>query len=66
MRLVSLREILLKFNQEKGKVTGVMHCWGGTPEQTEWFLDLGLYISFSGIVTFKNATQLQASAKIGA
>ncbi|NEO25927.1 MAG: TatD family hydrolase [Kamptonema sp. SIO4C4] len=43
---------------------GVMHCWGGTPEETQWFLDLGFYISFSGIVTFKNAKAVQESAKI--
>jgi TatD DNase family protein len=60
----SLREILSKFNHQKGEIRGVMHCWGGTPEQTRWFLDLGFYISFSGVVTFKNAKQLQESAKI--
>ncbi len=41
---------------------GVMHCWGGTPEETQWFLDLGFYISFSGTVTFKNAKAIQSSA----
>jgi TatD DNase family protein len=41
-----------------------MHCWSGTPEETQWFLDLGFYISFSGIVTFKNALQVQASAQM--
>ena len=41
-----------------------MHCWAGTPAETQWFLDLGFYISFSGVVTFKNAAQIQASAKI--
>jgi len=45
-------------------LAGVMHCWGGTPEETQWFLDLGLYISFSGTVTFKNATQIKASAQM--
>jgi TatD DNase family protein len=39
-----------------------MHCWGGTPEETQWFLDLGFYISFSGTVTFKKALQIQESA----
>lgn len=47
----------------EGPVRGVMHCWSGNPEETGWFLDLGFYISFSGIVTFKNATQVQASAR---
>jgi TatD DNase family protein len=41
-----------------------MHCWGGNEQETKWFLDLGFYISFSGIVTFKNAKKVQASAKI--
>ena len=41
-----------------------MHCWGGSKEETKWFLDLGFYISFSGIVTFKNAQSIQAAAKI--
>jgi TatD DNase family protein len=43
---------------------GVMHCWSGTVEETRWFLDLGFYISFSGIVTFKNALQVKESALI--
>ena len=41
-----------------------MHCWGGSPEETAWFLDLGFYISFSGTVTFKKATTIQESAQI--
>jgi TatD DNase family protein len=41
-----------------------MHCWSGTPEETQWFLDLGFYVSFSGIVTFKNAHQVHESAKL--
>lgn len=60
-----LREILQKWRDSQGeKVRGVMHCWGGTPEETQWFLDLGFYISFSGTVTFKNAQTIQASAAI--
>ncbi|MFN3927332.1 MAG: TatD family hydrolase [Pseudanabaenaceae cyanobacterium] len=50
--------------QDFPKVQGVMHCWAGTPQETEWFLSLGMYISFSGIVTFKNAKQIQASSQI--
>jgi len=49
---------------ERGPVRGVMHCWAGTPEETQAFLDLGFYISFSGIVTFKNAHQVKASARL--
>lgn len=59
-----LQEILIKFKEEKGEIKGVMHCWSGNMEETQSFLDLGFYISFSGIVTFKNAKKLQESAKI--
>lgn len=59
-----LLDLLQDFWQQRGSVAGVMHCWGGTPEETQWFLDLGFYVSFSGVVTFKKATQVQASARM--
>ncbi|MEA5619491.1 TatD family hydrolase [Cronbergia sp. UHCC 0137] len=60
-----MREVLQKWRKAEGeRVRGVMHCWGGTPEETKWFLDLGFYISFSGTVTFKNAKAIQAAATI--
>lgn len=42
---------------------GVMHCWGGTPEEMAAFLELGFYISFSGTVTFPKAEAIQACAR---
>ena len=42
---------------------GVMHCWGGTPEEMEGFLDLGLFISFSGTVTFPKAADIHECAR---
>ncbi len=59
-----LRAILQSYEQEGKTIKGVMHCWSGNPEETQWFLDLGLYISFSGIVTFKKAEAVHESAKI--
>jgi TatD DNase family protein len=59
---VPMRELLQEFWERHRPLRGVMHCWGGTPKETQWFLDLGFYISFSGIVTFKNATEIQQSA----
>ncbi|NJM64202.1 MAG: TatD family hydrolase [Acaryochloris sp. RU_4_1] len=56
--------LLQRFWQAHGSVAGVMHCWSGTPAETQSFLDLGFYISFSGIVTFKNAGSVQASARM--
>jgi TatD DNase family protein len=58
----TVRALLKEFGA--GTVGGVMHCWAGDIEETKWFLDLGFYISFSGVVTFKNAKQVQESAKI--
>ena len=59
-----MRQVCQEFWTEFGQVRGVMHCWSGTPDETQWFLDLGFYISFSGVVSFKNATQIQASAQM--
>lgn len=59
-----MADLLRQFWSDQGPVEGVMHCWGGTPEETQLFLDLGFYISFSGIVTFKNAKQVHASAQM--
>jgi len=42
---------------------GVMHCFTESWEMAQQALELGFYISFSGIVTFKNAKELQAVAK---
>jgi TatD DNase family protein len=61
---VEMRELIKDFWQQRGSVNGVMHCWSGTAEETQWFLDLGFYISFSGIVTFKSAQDVRESVKI--
>ncbi|NJN73447.1 MAG: TatD family hydrolase [Limnothrix sp. RL_2_0] len=58
------RQVLLEYQAEAKKLRGVMHCWSGNPEETQWFLDLGFYISFSGVVTFKNAKPIKESARI--
>jgi len=59
-----MAELLTAFFDTDGPVNGVMHCWTGNPEETQQFLDLGFFVSFSGIVTFKSATQVKASAKM--
>ena len=43
---------------------GVLHCWTGTPKEMRQFLDLGFYISFSGIVTFPKVYDIHECAKI--
>jgi TatD DNase family protein len=47
----------------EGGVTGVLHCFTGSAELAHKGLDLGFYVSLSGIVTFKNAQDLQETAK---
>lgn len=46
-----------------GNVPVVIHCFTGNKKQMQDYLSHGAYISFSGIVTFKNAKDLQEAAK---
>jgi len=48
---------------DQGGVAGVMHCFTESLEVAEAALAMGFYISFSGIVTFKSAKDLQAVAR---
>ena len=43
---------------------GVIHCYTGTPEYAKRFLDLGFFISFSGIITFRAADNVRAAARV--
>jgi len=43
--------------------TGVMHCFTESYEMAKKAIDLGFYISFSGIITFKNAETLRETVK---
>jgi TatD DNase family protein len=42
----------------------VVHCFTGTAGECEGWLALGAYIGFTGIATYKNATEVQAAAKL--
>lgn len=53
---------LLKIEQAQ-EVGGVLHCFTEDWHMAEQALDLGFYISLSGIVTFRNATNLQDVAR---
>ena len=46
----------------KGAFPGVIHCFTGTAALAEGALALGLYVSLSGIATFKSAREIQAVA----
>jgi TatD DNase family protein len=53
---------MLSEEMEKGPFTGVIHCFSSGPELAAKALELGFYISFSGIVTFKKADALREVA----
>jgi TatD DNase family protein len=53
----------LSIVDRQSSVKGVFHCWTGDWNAAKKALDLGFYISFSGIVTFKNAPEIQEVAK---
>lgn len=54
---------ILRDELGKGAFPGVLHCFTGSAELARIALDLGFYISISGIVTFKSAQNLQAVAR---
>lgn len=61
----SAAEDTLRIMREEraGEAGGVMHCFTESLEVAQAAIELGFFISFSGIVTFKNARELQAVAR---
>lgn len=53
-------EILRELRPKKA----VMHCFSGSAETAREVLDLGLYISFTGVITFKNAAKAAEACKV--
>lgn len=54
---------ILDAEMQAGSFTGVIHCFTASQEFASRALAMGLFISISGIVTFKNARELQAIAQ---
>jgi TatD DNase family protein len=54
---------ILKNFISKKPLKGLLHCFTGSEEMAKKCMDLGFYISISGIVTFKNASNLQELVK---
>ncbi len=52
-------DILLRANKPRG----IMHCFSGSIEIAKKYLDFGLFLSFSGIATFKNANLVRETIK---
>lgn len=55
--------IQILIEEQADEVAGVMHCFTESWEMAQQSMALGFYISFSGIVTFKNALEIQEVAK---
>lgn len=53
---------IMREEMGKGAFTAVIHCFTGSAQLAKDMLDLGFYISLSGIVTFKNAEDLRQTA----
>lgn len=56
-------DLFSKFQTQNSKLKGVFHSWTGDWEDAKRALELEFYISFSGIVTFKNARNVAEVAK---
>ncbi|WP_341788784.1 MULTISPECIES: TatD family hydrolase [unclassified Rickettsia] len=54
---------ILTSEMRNNKFPGLIHCFTSSKKLAEKMLDIGLYISMSGIITFKNATDLQEIVK---
>ena len=54
---------ILREEAEQGAYPGLIHCFSASAELAQAALDLGLFISLSGIVTFKNAGAVRAVAR---
>ena len=54
---------IMREEREKGAYSGVIHCFTASGAFADAAMDLGFYISLSGIVTFKSAKDLQETAK---
>lgn len=46
-----------------GQLKGILHCYASGKGLAQWGVDYGLYVSFSGIVTFKNAEDIREIAR---
>jgi TatD DNase family protein len=62
-RSASADTLRLLREEGAGEVRGVFHCFTETREVALAALELGFHISFSGILTFRNARELQAVAR---
>ncbi len=56
-------EEILRDEMAKGEFDAILHCFSSGPELARAGIELGLYVSFSGILTFKRSEELRAIAR---
>ena len=57
-----MAKILIEY-QKKQNFPAILHCFSSSMQLAKTAIDLGIYLSVAGIVTFKNATELQEIIK---
>jgi TatD DNase family protein len=55
---------ILEEEMQRGPFAAVLHCFTASKQLAETGIKLGFYVSFSGVLTFKNATELRAIAAL--
>jgi len=61
----AFEETMTILDEFTGKIKNiVLHCWGGNSEQTRIAIEKGYYISFTGVITFKNADQARQAVQM--
>lgn len=55
---------ILEDEAARGPVRGVMHCFSGGPAEAERSVALGFFVSFSGVLTFRNAPATREAARV--
>lgn len=55
-------EILKRFDLKK--TGGVMHCYSGSAQMAEELVNMGMYLGFGGVVTFKNAKKVRCALEV--
>ncbi|MDB6118110.1 MAG: TatD DNase family protein [Verrucomicrobiaceae bacterium] len=59
----SQEDLVAAVKPYNGRLRGVFHCFTGTRDQAMEVIDMGHFVSFTGIVTFKNSLQIQETSK---
>ena len=57
-------ELIKEFKNKYPKLNFILHSYSSGPDYVQKYVDLGVYFSFSGVVTFKNAKDTQQAVKL--